>query len=178
MSRLNFTPVNVSVVVRENPPTSVVGLADIDRTIFLRQHTFSAARYLFNDLGHTILQDRFGDIWTQKTNHMVIPIGGRRIIIKDGDSEVDLEWLRAIVIKVRGLSRRTIATNVPYAMGVLAIYEGCAPSEIPKDRIPSYLTTSQPFRLKPVNAWMAFRSKYLPTQQSASMFTVSRSLVR
>jgi hypothetical protein len=165
MSRLNFTPVNISVVVRENPPTSVAGVANIDCTILLRQHTFSVARYLINELGHTVLQDRFGEIWSQKTSYMVVPIGGRRIIIQDSNSEVDLEWLRAIVIKVRGLSRRTIATNVPYAMGVLAIYEGCAPSEIPKNRIPAYLSTSQAFRLKPVNAWMAFRSKCLPRRK-------------
>jgi hypothetical protein len=40
---------------------------------------------------------------------MVIPIGGRPIKIKEADSEVDLEWLRAIVNKVHDLSRRTIA---------------------------------------------------------------------
>jgi hypothetical protein len=58
----------------------------------------SAARYLSNEFGHTLLEDRFGDIWSQKTDHMVIPIGGNLLRLKDGNLEVDLVWMGAAFI--------------------------------------------------------------------------------
>jgi hypothetical protein len=141
----------------------------------LRQYTWTVARYLINELGHTVLQDRFGEIWSQKTGYMVVPIGGRRINIKGSNTKVDLDWLNTIVFKVRGLSRRTMATNVPYTMEVLTIYEGCTPSRLPRARIPANLTA----RERPVNAWTAFRGKCLPLNKVCpSILTVSRSLVR
>jgi hypothetical protein len=166
-------PVNVSVVVRENPSTSAVGLVDDELPIVLRQHTLSAARYLSNEFGHTLLQDRFGDIWTQKTDDVVIPIGGKLLRLKDGNLEVDLDWLQVILSKVRRISRRSIGTNVPYALNILAVYEGCRPSQLPRHMIPSHLQGN----LEPMHGWKAFLGKCLPTQQSASMLTVSRSMV-
>jgi hypothetical protein len=175
MPKLNFVPVNVSVVVRENPPTSVAGLVNTRRTIVLRQLTCSVASYLDSEFGHTVLQDRFGEIWSQKTDNMIVPLGGRRIDVKDSDYELDLDWRNTIVFKVRGLSRRTMAPKVPYNIGVLAIYEGCTPSRLPRNRIPPNLTA----RERPINAWTAFRGKCLPLNKVCpSILTVSRSLVR
>lgn len=163
MSRkLNAIPVNVTAIVRQNPPDSADGLACIDRSIVLRQHSLLAARYMADNVDHTIMQDRFGNLWSHKTNHMIVPVGGRKILIKQTNYEADPKWLKFIASRIRAASRNAIADHIPYAMGILAIYEGCEPSAIPKNRIPIYLITTtagqQLQRLKAVNAWMAFRT--------------------
>jgi hypothetical protein len=62
-------------------------------------------------------------------------------------------------------------------MGCLIIHEGCSPSTLSPALIPTYLTRKQLATLKPVNAWMDFRSKCHSTQQRVFMLTVCRSLV-
>jgi len=94
---------------------------------------------------------------------MVVPVGGRRVLVNSLEYEQPLDWLQSIHNLIRIQCRGTIPPNVPYTIGVLAIYEGVNPASLLPNMIPIYLQTGPQnanLRLKPVNAWMVYRSRY------------------
>ncbi|KAF8249721.1 hypothetical protein K440DRAFT_660168 [Wilcoxina mikolae CBS 423.85] len=164
-SRPNTQPANLSLIVRANPPPSLLSITDtFEYTVALRQVVFGAARFLSEEFQFEVLQDRSGNVWVQKADHMVVPVGGRRVLVNSLEYDQPLDWLHLILNQVRMQCRSTIPPNVPYTVGVLAIYEGVNPTSLLPSMIPIYLQTgpqSANLRLKPVNAWMVYRSWFV-----------------
>ncbi|CCX07902.1 Similar to mating type protein MAT1-1-1 [Tuber melanosporum]; acc. no. ADU56595 [Pyronema omphalodes CBS 100304] len=166
-NKMNTIPVNLSTVVEDAPPMAVTKFTDpFDYALAMRRAVYGAARYLDQEFNYAVLQDKMGRIWTQLTDNMIIPIGGRRIVVSALTYDQPQDWLDTIIREVRNKGRNSLNCNFPYAIGVLALYEGIAPSKFPESLIPLYLQTGHgPNRvtphLKPINAWMAFRSWFV-----------------
>lgn len=159
-------PANLSEVVRNHPPKDVSDItAPLERLVAHRQVVFAAAYYLNVVCDYTLLQDRFGQVWVQRDEEMIIPSGARCVIVKTVRMEQPLEWLTFIHAKIRDACKFRIHPNIPYVIGFLALYEGVEAWRLDRTLIPLYLFNSvhhSGLILKPVNAWMIFRSKLNP----------------
>lgn len=162
----SFTqPTNLSIVVGQNPPPEIATIGNgFEHSIKVKHLVFAAARYLCDNYEYSLLQDRFGQVWVQKDAHMIVPNGARRIIVKTTQIKPPDDWLKLIQIKVHSRCNTKKYPRAPYAIGVLALYENVDPGHLQRSSIPLYLLDA-PYRsrlvLKPVNAWMVFRSKLI-----------------
>jgi hypothetical protein len=159
-------PVNISMVVRQNPPITVEQVSQpLERVVVLNQAVFATARIFIEGYQFEAVLDKIGDVWVQKVEsrcQMIVPVGGRRITVNPLGFDLPSDWLNTICGIVHQKSINTISPHVPYAIGVLAVYENAEPKDVKWSLVPAYLRVSPrnaALTLKPVNAWMVFRGK-------------------
>jgi len=154
-------PVNLTVIVEKFPPPEIsAGISALSLAVYIHKSILCAARFLSEKFHFQIMQDKWGDYWVQKAFDIIVPIGGRRVFSIITDISHSIDWLDRIHMKVKGLCRSRISGDVPYATGVVALYEKLAPVDVLMSMIPSYLgapDTRHLMELTPVTVWTLFR---------------------
>ncbi len=158
-------PANLSRIIRQNLPDYVLnGPNPVERQVQVRNAVFSVAKWLHDQFHFEVIMTRTGEIWLQldNENNIVVPLDGSRIAI-----EVELppvgSWMRMIHRLVRFECSVPLPNEIPYTTAVIALYEDLPMSQVPGPLIPGYVQNGPVTgltRLKPVNAWMAFRCMF------------------
>lgn len=159
-----FRPVNLSDLVRRNPPCQRVidrCLNPLQKAVVQQNSILGCALFLSEIHGYVLMQDKNGDIWVQhkQSPRILLPPGGRVFHVEGKPLPYD-RWLELVhrVVRLRG--KTSLDPGLSYQAAIMRVYNGQNQNS-PLMEVDSrhVAISSRRAVLKALNPYIAHRSK-------------------